>query len=476
MSDDESVAKKPKLSNENQQNQASVAVSSAEIFRLNSDCFDQIFEYLSIDHVSTLGQTCKKMQKLCGEYLKHNVCLEAAFAEFPEFYPALGKYVVSVTIGQSIENHTFHPLYAIDSDIENSSINEITFIGIDLSTFNLSFNVQKIRNILEMVKIVSLDNCSGYFPSEFYNDFLKYCKNMTHLYIHATEVGIPQLYRADFDVTGSSKEFDNDSQMNLKGDKHLWLNQNYPNLEYLDFFPRAFGMQGHKQMRKFLERHPNIKTFTCPSICIRDYHLLEKSSIQLDVLKTFITDRSSFKYFPILYEQKFYKRLFVIIHRTKKSYCDHLVTLPGLEQLTILKFRDCFSLPSLTNLKELVINSTVDPVDMETLAKGLTRLERIQLTKATPESIVPFIRYSVNLRKFKMELEDETSEEPLDLVALNKEREKLFQAKHVVLYVEEQIFLATKWAVKNGDINLRLVAMKYLNLYKNLSGVSSSFD
>lgn len=77
MSDGQNGSKKAKLCHSEGQSQvASASTSSIEItpniFKLDIDCFDEIFEYLSIKDLHSFGQTCRAMHKVAGEYFKRN--------------------------------------------------------------------------------------------------------------------------------------------------------------------------------------------------------------------------------------------------------------------------------------------------------------------------------------------------------------------------------------------------------------------
>ena len=49
------------------------------IFKLNIDCFDEIFDYLSTEDLLGIGQTCKTMQQVVGEYFKKNYTAASMF-------------------------------------------------------------------------------------------------------------------------------------------------------------------------------------------------------------------------------------------------------------------------------------------------------------------------------------------------------------------------------------------------------------
>lgn len=74
-----SASKKPKLSHEDETDKNQMAIAgpsneqtSPKIFKLDVDCFDEIFEYFSLEDLDSFGQTCKAMHKLTGEYFKRN--------------------------------------------------------------------------------------------------------------------------------------------------------------------------------------------------------------------------------------------------------------------------------------------------------------------------------------------------------------------------------------------------------------------
>lgn len=96
-------------------------------------------------------------------------------------------------------------------------------------------------------------------------------------------------------------------------------------------------------------------------------------------------------------------------------------------------------------------------IDLEVLAKNLLKLDRLTIYRTRFEHILPFIQHSVNLKTIAIEYFDG---DILDLPALNKERKKLLGARKVTIYVEERVFLATKWASKTthlGFIELKRI-------------------
>lgn len=46
--------------------------STSSIFTLTVDCFDEIFDYLTLEDLCSFGQTCRKSQQIAGNYFKSN--------------------------------------------------------------------------------------------------------------------------------------------------------------------------------------------------------------------------------------------------------------------------------------------------------------------------------------------------------------------------------------------------------------------
>lgn len=162
-----------------------------------------------------------------------------------------------------------------------------------------------------------------------------------------------------------------------------------------------------------------------------------------------------------LHERNFYKSLHLYAKRIDQQFCDQLCSVSGLERLSIKQFRECYNLPRLVNLKELVLNGQIRRADIELLAMSLWNLEYLSISNVTSDDILPFMRHSVELNKVFVHLIDKT----LDLNKLNQEREKLSRACKVTIYVTSNIFLATKWTTKNGATNLNLVEMRRADMH-----------
>lgn len=43
-----------------------------DIFKLTVDCFEEVFDYLSLKDLAAIGQTCKRMQRIAGHCFQQN--------------------------------------------------------------------------------------------------------------------------------------------------------------------------------------------------------------------------------------------------------------------------------------------------------------------------------------------------------------------------------------------------------------------
>lgn len=103
-------------------------------------------------------------------------------------------------------------------------------------------------------------------------------------------------------------------------------------------------------------------------------------------------------------------------------------------------------------------------ITSEMLAEKLMNIERLYLCKEYEIEILVFMKSLRNLKKIKLFYFVRT--EILQLEMLNRAREELAGAQKVTIYVPDAIFLATKWATKNGTTNFSLIEMKRSSSYE----------
>lgn len=445
-------------------------IQTADVFKLNVDCLDKIFDYLSLKDLHSIGGTCKAMQQVAGEYFKLNFPAapkytekDGIYTEYSDMNGVTNQRIQTSGFNQFI-NYLSHyyqrmsPLNYIESHShELESLNHIYLVCACLD----QQKVRRIQKLLRRIEILQIRNCS--MQVEFYPSILKMCDNLKELLLQEADVG---RYRRD-------------------AWENQWLRQTYPKLEYLELIPQyEYRIE---ELVPFFQQNPNVRSFSSSSRCLlANATDLLKSDVKLDLLEVKVFQIPRFYYddeddeeithlksirelLHQLHERGFYNRLHLYVQRINQQCSDQLSLLRGLEKLCIKYFTEICNLSHLISLKELVILNDAKSADMEILANNLTNLQRLFLQNATFNDLLPFIRHSMKLRVVKFfpkESEDkEDGTEALKIITLERERLKLMTARKVTIYVPDDIFLATKWTLNYGDTNMNSVEMKRTHSY-----------
>ncbi|XP_031638013.1 uncharacterized protein LOC116350375 isoform X2 [Contarinia nasturtii] len=433
-----------------------VSNDEASIFRLNIDCLEEIFEYLSLIEVTAMGETCKQMQQIAGEYFQRNYKSAEKFSAIDGIYTVYTKRQgvmnqrTQTSIFNQFINYISHyyeeiePLYYIQLHGDNlSSINHLYLVCLTIDAIKL----ECLQTVLSKIEILQLKQCRMF--GDFNDGFLKYCKKLKRLYIQDDLGDI-------VDENGNP-----------------WLLRQYKTLEFMQMTLRyPFKIL---ELSTFFERNPSIRGFSTSSRCLwENRHELLKSNIQLDRLEIQMLDNFYRQFIDIrlicellnqLHARGFYQRLHLYVKRIDMKSSELLTMLGGLEHLSIKQFNESFSIHKLIHLKELTIFDGACTSEMDILATGLISLERIQIQNAAFNDIRPFIRRSMKLSKLKLTLKNETHEKTVDIVTLNEERKQLIGARKVTIYLPDHVFLETKWTTNNGNTNLNMVEMKRADSY-----------
>lgn len=419
----------------------------AAIFVLNIDCLDMIFDYLSMKDIHSFGQTCTAMHQIAGEYFERN------FKSSEKFSGSDGIYTVYSDNDGVLNQRTFtsgfnqfinyfshyyenvEPLRYIEMHCDEfKALNHIYLVCLKLNTTK----IQCLRQIFSKLEILQIRQCT--IDGDFYDSFLKFCRNLRRIYIQ------------------------DDLGYILDESGNPWLLQEYPQLEHLQLIPRySFRIN---ELNSFFARNPTVQSFSSSSRCLwENRHELIKSNIKLDKLEIQILDnyhrhlinmQSICNLLNEFFECGFYRRLHLYVKRVDKQCSEHVITLHALEMLSIRQFNESFSLCHLTNLKELEIMSGANLKDLEILASSLVNLERLTLSNITINDILPFVRCSPKLYRIQANF----NEGSLNLYNLNIEREKLAAARKIIIYVSDNVFLATKWSTMYGVINFSFIEMR----------------
>lgn len=161
--------------------------SQSPIFKLNVDCLDKIFDYLSLHDINSIGQTCKPMQQIAGEYFRANYVSEVYVELKSVIYPrhwtcelsGFNKFIQNIRISDSIiANETLSSLEERARCMTSNSaehVKQIHFIFAELTTDNIKY----LRNILQNIESVAIVECK--VDAEFCELFPKLCPNLKRL-------------------------------------------------------------------------------------------------------------------------------------------------------------------------------------------------------------------------------------------------------------------------------------------------------
>lgn len=418
---------------------------SPQIFKLDDNCFDEIFNYSSYKDLLSFGRTCKTLQSYVSDYYRRHFSYRNSEIE-PNgmifdyaFNPAVEQFITRL----QIRFNSFQPLYSINSRIEQFSLlKHITLSNMDL----VEPDYDRMRNIFNKIESLHLRSCLPAFCTRC----LDLCRNLKRISMRHI----------------ISNDYEEDTA-------YPWLFGCYPKLEYFEF--SLVGEWPIVGLNGFLEKNESIRTFSTSGLCLwinRDQFL--NSNAKLDVLEIRMMDvygvsldefaaagtrvQTICRLINRLYERGFYQRLhFFITDDDQISNIGGLASLQSLEKLCINEFKKSFSLHPLTLVKELVIVRCIEHIDLEHLANECGKLERLFVDVPTINDIMPFVRHSAKLSKITLL---NKCVNRIFLAALNKEREKLATARKLTIFISDDVYVDTKRTTKNGDVSLSHVELR----------------
>lgn len=424
--------------------EVSVEIVTSPIMKLDIDCFHEVFDYLCLDDIISIGHTCKRLQRVSGSFIQQNFAAKRKTCannninmcwtprQIGIFNPFIEKL--------SIFGGFLDPFEYIATN-HFKSLNEFRLAQTELTAFKM----ECMKTILSDVEVLEVDQCS--LKQEFFEHFLKLCLKLKRLSVS----------RSSYDRDGAT----------IIGSDNEWMHRKYATLEHLELTDLyEFKKNDFKTL---FDMNPNIRSFSidAKSLLINRQSFLscgaklEKlavdfhpENINSDVEPGLIVN-IVYDLLIELHEMGFYQCLHLYITFIDRQNClQKLFSLDSLEMLG--GFITSIEMP-LKKLKDLDIDKTSDVTNLEGFPSKIPTLERINFSKATSNDILPFICQSNKLKIMKIDqLMDGTYLENgvLDLVALNRERGKLIKARKLSIYVNESVFLATKWATKNINFNL----------------------
>lgn len=386
------------------------------IFKLNVDCFEELFDWLSLADLRAFRQTCKRMKRVVDYYIEIN-------------YPLVFK---------RLPIRDYHMDYLRRADPNGFILlNHIDFLTSKLT----AVQIEGIKNYLDKVECINIE--SSQIEGEFNEMFLKFCPNIKCLVISKFRSG---------KIIGSGNE---------------WLSRQYPTLECIVLHSSNLNLESETfELQSFFERNPKIQTFstTFEFLWVNRHWLLE-SNVRLNQLDIIGACNANLPMDGIwnlvkkLYEQDFYKRLHITASWIEdQEDINQIVSLNGLEKLSLKSICLEFTIPPIAGLKELNIYAYEYFGDLK--VHNLMNLEQLYIAFASLNDILPFVSCCTRLKQIvvnHLEIGTYFKNGIINLVALNNERKKLRRARKISFYVNEKIFLTQKWTT---TINFDLIELK----------------
>lgn len=416
-------------------------IQSSQFLRLNVDCWENVFDYLSLDDILWMSKTCKRMQAIGGHYYRQNFLIETVYSDGfciagvpirSEFFQFVNSLKIMTKCDDFLNAKDF------------SSLNKLQLIDMSLDEIQMAC----IKDLLGEIKYLYLDHCS--IDGDLFERILKHC---------------PKIKRLTIDNVRESISNEN------------WLLQEYPMLERLNVIYQK--IPNGNALLALLERNSNIKHLEINGEYLwTNRHLLIQTHVRLDCLVVdleywdFIDPAELLSFFYLLnslYDHGFYRSLKLIMLYYRVNDVHELTS--GMTTLKAFKGASLHAnidASSFTELTELYFNYPLC-IDVQKMAKNLTKLKKIVFHNVNTNDILPFVQHSRKLNTIVLRgfiggslLMDNV----LNLFALNQEREKLKGAQRVWIHVNEDIHLATKWNAKH--LNLKLVEIKRIESVKTL--------
>lgn len=397
---------------------------SAEILKLHAVACEDLFEYLNLKDLISLGLTCPRMYRLTKKYFQQNYATRwYAPVRAREFDIYISNQSGCLTLANGFNEHLGNVHIRNEHNLKKVAkyCTSVKCLRFDNFGTYKKINISHIKNALKNVEFIisSLSQC------DMYESIFKYTPKLKML------------------VLTSPANYD-------------WLLQKYEMLEYvtIDFAPP-------ERMKIFLENNKTIQSLTMTDHCLKQNANIFKSTNET-VNELGVNCMFSFDFIEVfellkeLHNRGFYKRLHLIMNKVTDDSFD-LLKLPSLEKLTISIHYNNTSrekksnFPILPNIRH-VLNLTQNMTDLNTIIGNFRNLERILLWQAAFDHIFYLAQHHVHLKEIIIgRLIDDTL---FNVFALNEARKKLDGAKKLIIYIDDRTYLRSKWIYGYRDFEL----------------------
>lgn len=393
--------------------------AQTNIFKLN-DCFEDLFECLSLKDLLKVRRTCKRMKAVVDQHIKLN-------------YPQLLRLNIfnRQKFSDFCETHLDYFTW-----IKHLSIWTVELTGTQIDGMKYVLNQLESLELREVV-----------IAGDLYEVLLKHCPRLKYLAVR-TETA-PQT------IIGTGNE---------------WLLRCYPTIEHIaveSWSSLDEPLQCTTELLTFFQQNPNIRIFSTNSTFLAMCHqFMLDANIKFDRLNIYMNRNLHFNWVLAndFYQRSFYKQLHLYSNQEEFFQDQLLSAFCSLEKLHLFALPEGFPIPVVESITDLSIGMFyLLPSEYPKLfAENFTNLQRIEVQNAHMHDMQTFICHSTKLQEVKIwKLLVDNPDEPLinDFVAFNEERKKLAHAHTVTIYISEQHFLRLNFGRK---FNLSLIKVNRL--------------
>lgn len=392
------------------------------IFKLDVDCSGKILDYLSLADLINLSQTCKVMHTVASHILQLHYPFVRVIVdndriflrnhdEVQSFIDIFIEHIPIALFKNNISNHLWHQ-----------------FKSIRIAHFHYARlkepKIKLMTGMLQNVDLLQLTACQ--FDDGMFECLIDKCTKVKFLAIaYAYNCGVN------------------------------WLHRKYPSLELVAILPILNGNREIKELTVFFKQNPNVRRFYTTS-----KFLLKNKAFVMDAKfddLTILIDDMNFDSFCVLlnelYAKGVYKQFYIAFFEyldIKQTMIDQLNYIHGLAGLSVPFNVVNVDLKSFTSLEILQFNCNVNQImNMPQLPQYLTNLREISFYRAKIGDILPFVHQLTELKKLAVTRLDDDPCHGIDLMAVNKKREKLLDTtahvSKVIIYIPEDIYLITRF-------------------------------
>ncbi|XP_055307709.1 uncharacterized protein LOC129571864 [Sitodiplosis mosellana] len=452
-------------------------IPSTDFLTLNDDCLYKIFDWLSLEELTCVNMTCKRLQTVSGVYFEREYQLlkltitRPNYGEHIKYKPdeeqfpyvkQFKRHFKTVQLeGGNIRLFRHAAMLFQNKSIKHLYLNDFSVNIEEWKAYGLrvSYGIQYGEIIKDILKNVVTLQTNVIDADNLHDIFLKHCLHLENLIINRNGTdGFSNTLPLFNQTYPTLRQFL--IKISPEASEKLWVDlqrfiENNTSLEVLFYFEQG------KQCRNLIPLIQNhdlkvkelaLRLFPAIFDCEEAKMLLNENCEILSALK----DKNNYEKLQLIIGNKqvllsaphmlqslknlhkvymIPEKMYIEYDQSWKEYlCDQSISI----------------LSTLVHTETLLIKKLKRPTHAEILAKGLVNLNEIFIHSENIEVILPFVRYSPKLTMiyifvlYEQYLYPQENPNNLNVTTLIRERNKLSNATPLKIYVHRHLFLKMK--------------------------------